>query len=185
MNNITSSIVESFLTGMSTDPSLYHTIIKNDLDTHYKSEISIPYKTDLYSELQSELLNYSFLEEDWDGYEAIKPPVKNIEDVKLFISILKFLDIETPNIMLSCAGDISLYWELNEKYMELNFNGTDKYSYLIEENSLFFGKDNINISDDFPNEVESFVNKYISKKSINRRNIFYVTGNTSNRHLIS
>jgi len=184
MRSMTNTNVETFLIETSMDSVTYQSIIKNDLDTHYKYEISRQYKTDSYNELQKELSSYASLDKNWDGYEAIKPPKENIEDVKIFISILKFLEIATPNIMLSCEGDISLYWELNNKYMELNFNGTNSYSYLIEEDSKFFGKDDITIKKNFPKEIESFMNKYISKKSINHKNIIYSINNTSDNFLI-
>lgn len=123
MSYITTSIFKTLLITTGSDFVGYESIIKDEPVAHYKYESSVTHQVDVYSEIRHELLSYSSLTTNWDGYEAVKPPEENIQNVKLFLSLLTFLDMDivVPNIMLSGAGDISLYWELDEKYMELNF----------------------------------------------------------------
>lgn len=50
---------------------------------------------------------------------------------------------------------------------------------------MYSGKDDMKINEDFPFEVERFINKYISKKIIEDMYIIHTSRNTTNNFLIS
>jgi hypothetical protein len=60
--------------------------------------------------------------------------------------------------MVSGEGDISLFWDRDDIYIEIGFDNEDKYSFLIKKlNDLSYGKDDCILSDTLDNVLLTFL----------------------------
>lgn len=105
--------------------------------------------------------SYEFLEIGWDGYSGEPPSRNSIIDAIIFIDYnLKEISLPSP----MCGGDIvSIFWENSNGYLEIDFEGDGKYSYLLINN---FNKDKNYIFENYdiplnfiPDHIKIFLNK--------------------------
>lgn len=96
---------------------------------------------------------YSTYEKNWDGYEGVPPKNETINDT---INFLKHLPGNTklPYAGLSGDGEINLFWDEDNIYIDIGFIGDNKFSYYARNKS---GKeisgDDISISGTLPDEL--------------------------------
>ena len=68
-----------------------------------------------------QLLSYNYLEQDWDGYGAIKPKKEVISAAWRLLKEIVDNNIAAPNVMISSSSSIGFYWEdpLRDDYIEI------------------------------------------------------------------
>jgi hypothetical protein len=94
--------------------------------------------------------NYSTFEQNWDGYNG-KPPTETT--IKNSIDFLRQLpsNILVPFAGLSGDGEINLFWDINNIFIDIGFTGDSKYSYYARNShGEEFSGDYIAISDNIP-----------------------------------
>ncbi len=127
-----------------------------------------PLKTsenDLFSEISKDIMRYALLDEDWDGYGGSTPSEEVIALSINFLSQINYKDLPLPNHMVSGDGALSLYWEDKEAsiYIEVAFDESNSYSYLIRTKDDLEGKDDISLIRD---GVESSIVEHIKSIQI-------------------
>lgn len=111
-----------------------------------------------YLKLIQAINSYSSLCYNWDGYGGDKPDTKTIASAIQFCDLLKKHHISAPKCMVSGEGDISLFWDRDDIYIEIGFDNEDKYSFLIKKlNDLSYGKDDCILSDTLDNVLLTFL----------------------------
>lgn len=86
----------------------------------------------------TKLESYKQLEYDWDGYGAIQPINSIIDNCISFCNNLSKYNTLIPNCMISGSGEVGIYWELINTYIEVTFN--------IDVNSWILYKNHISVS---------------------------------------
>lgn len=61
--------------------------------------------------------------------------------------------MSTPKSMLSGSGEISLYWESGDTYIEIGFEDEAHYTYFIDKNGEGFGEDDYPLSESIPTSL--------------------------------
>jgi hypothetical protein len=187
--NLTSSIVTGFLitisdNGIATD-SIIQSNITPSIIQNVKSEIDISHSIE-YSKLYKELSTYSKLNDNWDGYNGIKPSDDIIETVRIFLEILKNHKIHHPRIMVSGSGEVALFWKKNKNYIEIDFDIKNKLSFFYELGTDIYGEDDVVIDGSIPKKLNYSLSNLIKVTSTNESNslINNKIYNTSNSFLI-
>lgn len=147
---LTSTLMASFLISTGNVNSQMPSIITDNTSYSYEKS-NFTYEKE-YSNVYTELESYKTLENNWDGYQGVKPTNELIHTVKDFLNILKSKKIINPNIMVSGLGEISLYWKDNNKYIEIDFDIEKHFSYFYKINKKIYGEDDIKI-DYFPEKL--------------------------------
>lgn len=101
----------------------------------------------LFSKISREINSYSSLREDWDGYGGIVPSSDVIALSLNFLSIINSKHLPLPKPMISGDGAVSLYWEDKEAsiYIEVAFDESNSYSYIIKNSDDMVGEDDIDL----------------------------------------
>jgi len=100
-----------------------------------------------YEKIYIKLETYKTLEDNWDGYGGKKPSNATINNVFLFLELLRNNKIIEPKIMLSGNNEIGIYWkDKNVYYLEINFENNGLYSYFYEIGKQLFGKEDLTIN---------------------------------------
>lgn len=81
--------------------------------------------------LNRKLDDLSKLPLNWDGYGGRPATVQSLNDARAFIKRLP-THSRVPNVMLSGNGEISLFWEENDIYIEAAFPGGGAYHYFVD-----------------------------------------------------
>ena len=107
-----------------------------------------------YIDLEEEIVSYSELKENWDGYGGKVPNIEYLKEISSFIMLLIKNKIHPPKSMIAGSSEVSLYWDYRNNYVELSFD-EQGYSYFINEGGKYYGKDD--------NNVESIEIKLLNK----------------------
>lgn len=118
-------------------------------DTYFISENE---DSDLVK-LHSLIKSYEQLSNNWDGYEGIAPEKSTIGSTIAFLNVLMHQSISTPKSMLSGSGEISLYWESGDIYIEIGFEDDAHYTYFIDKDGEGFGEDDYPLSESIPTSL--------------------------------
>jgi hypothetical protein len=187
--SLTSSIVTGFLitiggNGMATDSIIQNNITPSIIQ-NAKSENDISYSIE-YSKLYKELSTYSELNNNWDGYNGIKPSDDIIETVRIFLNILKNHKIHYPRIMVSGSGEVALFWKKNKNYIEIDFDIKNKLSFFYELGTDIYGEDDVVINGLIPKKLNYSLSDLFKVTSTNKSNslINNKISNTSDSFLI-
>ncbi|MCB4763524.1 MAG: hypothetical protein LGB78_06445 [Sulfurovum sp.] len=103
--------------------------------------------------LHSLINSYEKLSNDWDGYNGVAPERSTINATISFLDVLMRQSIQTPKSMLSGSGEISLYWDAENTYIEIGFEDDAHYTYFVNNNGEEFGKDDYPLSESIPNSL--------------------------------
>lgn len=103
--------------------------------------------------LHSLINSYEQLPNNWDGYNGIAPERSTIKSTIAFLNVLMHQSITTPKTMLSGSGEISLYWDSEDTYIEIGFEDEAHYTYFIDKNGEGFGEDDYPVSKSVPNSL--------------------------------
>jgi len=124
-----------------------YTPFKPDVDTYNFTNLS---EISPFDKTIGEILSYIDLTEGWDGYEAIVPDKETINSTLSFLDIIKSEYFPAPKAMLANDGEVSLYWEVNGKYLEIGFDGENQFSYLIDSEDITKGEDDLVVDGSIP-----------------------------------
>lgn len=86
----------------------------------------------LLRRLIGEIIEFRLLASDWDGEGAHLPSNESIKDAIFFSRLItQFL---LPEPMLLASGNVSLYWNNDNIYAELEFLDNSRIAYFIKRN---------------------------------------------------
>jgi len=103
--------------------------------------------------LHSLINSYEQLPKNWDGYNGIAPAKSTVSATIAFLNVLMQQSIMPPKAMLSGSGEISLYWNNKDTYIEIGFEDKEHYTYFIDDKGNEFGEDNYLLSESIPNSL--------------------------------
>lgn len=86
-----------------------------------------------YKKTIAKLQEYKKLPLQWDGYEAEIPNYDDINNCIVLVNLIYEKKLKIPKPMIASDGEISLFWEYNDNYMEIGFI-ENKYSFYIDIN---------------------------------------------------
>lgn len=124
--------------------------------------------------LEQELQSYLALPPDWDGYGGVPSPQSVIEDALKWLATLP-LGGAPPLPMVAGDGEVSLYWNVGDLYLEVSFPGDSTYHFIATYGKERVGSDDLSIS--VAAEDSTFVKYYfiaqkmIIKGSIDETNV--------------
>ncbi len=168
---ITSTLIASVLIAMSIDDSFKdNSIIVNKTQESFK-ELQIK-EFDSYSEVIKELNSYKDLKTNWDGYGGIRPTDEIINSTKKFLEKLKENKILTPSIMVAGSGEIAIFWESKDSYIEVNFDTQEQFSFFYKIDDNIYGEDDIKV-DNLPIRLKEALN-YLERGVSSENDIFII-----------
>lgn len=91
-----------------------------------------------YEKVRGELHQYYLLGNNWDGYGAQTPSSFVIGCSEKLLELFRSQNISAPNVMLSPEGEVSFYWEDDDKYIELIIELDGRYSAFVESKNVNF-----------------------------------------------
>lgn len=160
MKNNTKTTAAIFLISLGTVATTASTGSLMDTESIYNSSHVVestqsisPTATDKYKKIYQELESYKALKDNWDGYNGIRPTDEVIDATKNFLAILKNYNIMQPRIMVSGDGQIALFWKDNKKYIEVDFDIGQHFSYFYEIEKQIYGEDDVFIYDRLPTKL--------------------------------
>ena len=172
---ITSSLIASFLVAVPIDNSFKdNSIIGNKTQEIFK-EFKIK-ESDAYSQVFKELNSYKDLKTNWDGYGGIRPTDEIINSTKKFLEKLKENKILTPSIMVAGSGEIAIFWESKDSYIEVNFDTQEQFSFFYKIDDNIYGEDDIKV-DNLPIRLKEALN-YL-ESGVNSENDFFIIQNVA------
>jgi hypothetical protein len=109
------------------------------------------YSEDKKNQLLSYLKELTTLEPGWDGYSGV--PADNVSYLGSLFFLDKFLSFNEshhyalmfPQAMLSSDGEISLYWERANDYLEVILPEDNQYYYFYDSLNDSCGEDDLRI----------------------------------------
>ncbi len=97
---------------------------------------------------------------NWDGYDGIAPSTETINDTLSFIEKLPYGIIE-PRPGVSGDGEVSLFWENDDIYIDIGFLGDGTYVlYARDSQGIEYFKDSIDLNSPLPTALLNLI--YIS-----------------------
>jgi len=164
--DFSTAVVTTFLISMGDSGISYNSII-NDTQSKYCTDCNFNSQLDNeYSNLYIELFSYKELQNNWDGYEGIKPSDEIISTTKKFIDILKHNKILKPKIMVSGNGEIGLFWKNQDKYIEVDFDEAEYLSFFYKMNGIIYGEDDVTVNR-IPEKLHNAFNSLRTNSSTN------------------
>ncbi len=158
--NATSSLAVSLLILSSMGNTATAQIIKDDnipfvLKTGTSSNYTL---TNEYKKLYQKLYTYRNLNNNWDGYDGVRPPEEVITTTEKFISILEKNLIPPPVSMVSGSGQVALFWKNKSEYIEVDFDENNYLSYFCKLNNKVYGEDGVIVSSHISEKLLSSLN---------------------------
>lgn len=102
-------------------------------------------KESVMQKLRRELESYKSLKEGWDGYGAEPANPRSMMDARVFLSSLpERYDVPAP--MLASDGEVSLFWETAQGYLEASFPGDGTYHYIFNAPGTRVGGDDLPVT---------------------------------------
>ena len=95
-----------------------------------------------YQRLVNQVQSYSQLQIGWDGYQGKPAKIRSQSDALLFLAVVS-KTFPIPRAMLSSDGEISLYWESERNYAEIDFPGDGTYYYFCETPDFYAEEDGL------------------------------------------
>lgn len=84
-------------------------------------------ESDYRGKLLERLLGWRDLQEGWDGEQSEAPSHAAIDLAAELINALP-QDVSLPKPMLSSSGEVGLYWDMSEKYVDVEFGADSHFS---------------------------------------------------------
>jgi len=167
--DFSTAVVTTFLISMGDSGISYDSII-NDTQSKYCTDCNFNSQLDKeYSNLYTELFSYKELQNNWDGYEGIRPSDEIISTTKKFIDILKDNKVLKPKIMVSGSGEIGLFWKNQNRYIEVDFDEADCLSFFYKMDGVVYGEDDVTINH-IPKKLHNAFNSLTSHSSTKSKN---------------
>lgn len=85
---------------------------------------------------------FPYHEINWDGYKGVSPSIQAQNNVQTFLDELPNNFVK-PRIGVSGDGEVGLFWEQDQIYIDIGFMGDDKYSFYARDadGAEYFGDD--------------------------------------------
>ncbi len=112
-----------------------------------------------FEKLINTLESYKSLEEDWDGYGGITPSIEVVDTAIALIFKMKRDDLATPKPMISGSGNVGLYWNGKDAYIEIGIDGTNSYYTYISEGDKYEGQENNMLDQPLPDNLTRALEK--------------------------
>lgn len=104
------------------------------------------------------IIAYQSYPANWDGYDGISPSSDTINNTLLFLEKLP-LGVAEPRPGLSGDGEVSLFWEKDDVFVDIGFSGDGKYSFYAQDSQdIEYLKDNIDLNDPLPDALINLIN---------------------------
>ncbi len=101
---------------------------------------------------------YQFYPIDWDGYEGIPASSDTVKDTLEFLEKLPF-GVTEPRAGLSGDGEISLFWESDEIYIDIGFLGDGNFTFYARDGQgIEYFKDEIGLDEPLPDALLHLIN---------------------------
>ncbi|MBP0018953.1 MAG: hypothetical protein J7647_15570 [Cyanobacteria bacterium SBLK] len=113
-------------------------LVKQDLPLTWYSKCTSLIKT---------LNTYLTLPNDWDGYDGVAPTTQTIQDCIFFVKQLP-QSIKVPKPMIGGSGTVGLYWEKDDIYAEVCFEGDSTFWYYGTDGKFEIGEESITLIPD-------------------------------------
>lgn len=78
-----------------------------------------------------EIRNYGSFSQNWDGEGANLPSIQSIKDSVSFLRLIADSE-QLPQPMLHATGNVSLFWNDDELYADVEFLGQNRVAYFIK-----------------------------------------------------
>lgn len=80
-----------------------------------------------------ELREWAFLKSNWDGEGANAPSISSIKKAVKFVRLIND-SVEMPDPNLLASGNVSLFWNTESLYAEIEFLDNNRIAYFIKNN---------------------------------------------------
>ena len=127
------------------------------INTHYAKTGQLN-ETD-FGRSNADIVNsYKSYPLNWDGYDGIPPSAETISNALSFLEKLPYGVIE-PRPGVSGDGEISLFWENDEIYIDIGFSGDGTYVlYARDSQDIEYFKDSIDLHSPLPVALLNLIN---------------------------
>jgi hypothetical protein len=98
------------------------------------------------------LYSYVQLPQDWDGYGGLPASLQAVQDAEHFLVKLPE-GVPLPRPMLAGSGTVGLYWDGGDLYISLDFEGDNRYTYLIDQNDQYSSDSDIEVEQPIPDDL--------------------------------
>ncbi|MDQ1339564.1 MAG: hypothetical protein QG567_716, partial [Campylobacterota bacterium] len=95
-----------------------------------------------FDKVAAQLRSFLALQYDWDGYGGITPSYATVKSAMTLLEQIRSFSLKAPKTMISGEGDISLYWQVDDLYIEANIDENNVFSYLIDDKKHPHGSEN-------------------------------------------
>lgn len=128
---------------------------QQDFSSSYRDDVSTSryLSVNQFDKAEGELSSYLGLTEGWDGYDGIVPSKETISSSLKFLKIINNYNLPAPKPMLSGEGEVSLYWNINDTYIEAGFEDGNLLSFLVNSPDEVFGEDDFQLKEKLPNNL--------------------------------
>lgn len=158
-SGINSAIIPVVLAGLLVTPLPYiptNATQSYTINTHYAKtgqQNEIGFERSI-ADIVNSYKSYPF---NWDGYDGIAPSAETINDALSFIDKLPYGVIE-PRPGVSGDGEISLFWENDDIYIDIGFTGDGTYVLYARDNEgIEYFKDSINLNSPLPTALLNLI----------------------------
>ncbi len=115
---------------------------------------------DKRSILINKLNSYLSLPDDWDGYDGVAPSKQTVDDAIRLLHLLPNR-ISIPKAMLGNLGTVGYYWEKENLYAEICFDGDQTFWYYAKDKDIERGEDDVSLnSNTLPVELILFLEQF-------------------------
>ncbi len=106
----------------------------------------------------TDLINsYKNYPANWDGYDGIPPLSETVNNTLEFIEKLPF-NAKEPRPGVSGDGEISLFWESDDIFVDIGFLGDEKYTfYARDDQAIEYFKDDLDLKDPIPEALLNLI----------------------------
>jgi len=112
------------------------------------------------SVLISQLNSYSLLPDDWDGYDGVAPNRQTVDDAIRLLHLLPN-HISIPKPTLGNSGTVGFYWEQENLYAEVCFEGDETFWYYAKDTDKELGEDVVSLNTNtLPDELILFLERF-------------------------
>lgn len=87
-------------------------------------------------ELKHKLNAFKHLQENWDGHNGVLINPKSIENAQKFIEKLPKDIKKLPDVSPITNGSVSVSWEVNDLYIDIEFHSDNTYSFYADHPDL-------------------------------------------------
>lgn len=116
----------------------------------HQNQIGFISETDFEKNIINKIESFRRYPKNWDGYNGIAAPADAVNDALLFLEKLPF-GVSEPRPGLSGDGEIGLFWETDEVFVDIGFVGNGKYTfYAKDEEGVEYIMDEADISNVLP-----------------------------------